>query len=144
MIAAVSSSISRAVGLQVAEGGIDEAGHQRPEPLMILGLRGGRGGAQGAAVEAALEGDDLVAALGRLCSRTSLMAASLASVPELQKNAWPPKLRSESALAQRPCSSVCQVLGTWINWPNWSRTASTTGGGQWPSRLQPQPGNRSR
>ena len=47
-----------------------------------------------------------------LCRRTSLMAASLASVPELQKNACPPKLRSESAFAQRPWASVYQVLGT--------------------------------
>ncbi len=53
-------------GVQVAERGVDEAGHQRPEPLVVLRLRGGRGRAQRAAVEAALEGDDLVALLGRV------------------------------------------------------------------------------
>ena len=37
-----------------------------------------------------------------------------------------------------------QVFGTWISWPTCSRTASTTRGGQWPSRLQPQPGKKSR
>ena len=46
------------------------------------------------------------------------MAASLASVPELQKKAWPPKLRSLKALAQSPCRSVYQVLGTCISLPN--------------------------
>ena len=30
------------------------------------------------------------------------MAASLASVPELQKNAWPPKLRSDKRLGPLP------------------------------------------
>ncbi len=64
-MAAVSSSIKRGGGLQVAEGGIGEAGHQRSQARVILRLRGGRGRAQGAAVKSALEGDDLVAALGR-------------------------------------------------------------------------------
>jgi hypothetical protein len=32
-----------------------------------------------------------------------LIAASLASVPELQKNAWPPNDRSESSFAHSPC-----------------------------------------
>ena len=131
-------------GVEIAEGGVDEAGHQRPQALVIFGL--GRGGqrAERAAVEAAFEGDDLVAVLGRACSRTSLMAASLASAPELQKKAWPPKLRSERAFAHCPWTSVCQVLGTWISVATCSRTASTTGPGQWPSSLQPQPGKKSR
>ena len=77
-------------------------------------------------------------------SRTSLIAASLASVPELQKKAWPPNDRSERSLAHSPCGSVYQVLGTWISRATCSWTARTTGSGQWPSRLQPQPGNRSR
>ena len=50
-----------------------------------------------------------------MCSRASLIAASLASAPELQKNAWPPKLRSLSSLAQRPWASMYQVFGTWIS-----------------------------
>ncbi len=29
-------------GVEVAEGGVDEAGHQRPESLVVLGLGGGR------------------------------------------------------------------------------------------------------
>ena len=72
------------------------------------------------------------------------MAASTASAPLLQKKAWPPKDLSESAHAKAPCASVYQVLGTWINCPTCSRTASTTRGGQCPSRLQPQPGKKSR
>ena len=47
-----------------------------------------------------------------VCSRASLIAASFASVPELQKNACPPKLRSESTWAHNPCHGVCQVFGT--------------------------------
>ena len=65
MMAAVSSSISAAVGLQVSERRVGEAGHQRPEALVILRLGGGGGRAEGAAVESALERDDLVAMLGR-------------------------------------------------------------------------------
>ena len=64
-MAAVSSSIRRGGGVQVAERRVGEAGHQRPQALVILGLGGGGGRAQGAAVETALEGDDLVAVLGR-------------------------------------------------------------------------------
>ena len=72
------------------------------------------------------------------------MAASLASAPLLQKKHWPPNDRSESAWANAPWASMYQVFGTWISWPTCSRTASTTRGGQWPSRLQPQPGKKSR
>ncbi len=53
-------------GVQIAEGGVDETGHQRSEPLVVLRLRGGRGGAERPAVEAALEGNDLVTLLGRV------------------------------------------------------------------------------
>ena len=48
-------------------------------------------------------------------SRTSLIAASLASVPELQKKACPPKDRSERSLAHSPCCSMYHVLGTWTS-----------------------------
>ena len=77
-------------------------------------------------------------------ARASLMAASLASAPLLQKKHWPPNDRRERASASSPWGSMYQVLGTWISLPTWSLTASTTLGGQCPIRLQPQPGNRSR
>ena len=73
-----------------------------------------------------------------------MIAASLASVPELQKKAWPPNDRSDRSLAHSPCGSMYQELGTWISLATCSCTACTTGAGQCPSRLQPQPGNRSR
>ena len=60
-------------------------------------------------------GDDLVPP-GLPLSRASLIAASFASVPLLQKKHWPPKpLRSLSAWASSPCGSVYQVLGTWMS-----------------------------
>ena len=43
--------------------------------------------------------------------RASLMAASLASAPELQKNVLPPKPVVAIHSASRPCGSVYQVLG---------------------------------
>ena len=58
------------------------------------------------------------------------MAASLASAPLLQKKLWPPNDRSARASASAPWASMYQVFGTWINCPTWSRTASTTRGGQ--------------
>ena len=143
MMAAVSSSISRAHGLQIAERRVDEAGHQRPEALVILGLGGGRGRAQRAAVKAALEGDDLVALLGRV-QADQLDGGFVGLGPRVAEERLPAETPLRRALAQSPCNSVCQVLGTWISWPNCSRTASTTGRGQWPSRLQPQPGKKSR
>ena len=48
-------------GAEVAERGVAEAGQQRADALVVLGLGRGGDGAVGAAVEAALEGDDLVA-----------------------------------------------------------------------------------
>ena len=51
--------------LQVAEGRSRRTLPPAAPALVILGLGGGRGRGQGAAVEPALEGDDLVAALGR-------------------------------------------------------------------------------
>ena len=77
-------------------------------------------------------------------ARASLMAASFASAPLLQKKHLPPNDRSESAWAKAPCASMYQVFGTWISVPTCSRTASTSRGGQCPSRLQPQPGKKSR
>ena len=41
-MAAVSSSISFADRVEVAEGGVDEAGHQRPQAFVILRLGRGR------------------------------------------------------------------------------------------------------
>ena len=77
-------------------------------------------------------------------TRASLMAASLASAPLLQKNALPPNARSESNWANSPCGSMYHVLGTWMSKPTCSRTASTIRGGQCPTRLHPQPGKKSR
>ena len=58
---------------------------------------------------------------------------------------WLPGIaRSDKACAKAPCASMYHVFGTWINWPTCSRTASTTRGGQWPIRLHPHPGKKSR
>ena len=63
--------------------------------------------------------------------RASLIAASFASVPELQKNDCPFQLvRTLSASASSACGSECQVLGTWISVPTCLRTASTMRGAQ--------------
>ena len=131
-------------GLQVAKGGVDEAGHQRPEPLVVLRLGRGRGGAQRPAVEAALERDDLVALLGRVQpgELDRRLVGLGARVAEERLAAETPLARGPgpSGLAA-PCAR-CWARGS--SWPNCSRTASTTVGGQCPSRLQPQPLNRSR
>ncbi len=66
---------------------------------MVLRLRGGGDRRQRAAVEAVLEGDDLVAP-GGVARRASLSAPSLASAPELQKKHLPPKERSEMIFAR--------------------------------------------
>src|SRR5437763_850103 len=49
-------------GVQVAVGGVAEAGEQRLQPLVVLGLARRAQGAERAAVEAVQRGDDLVAA----------------------------------------------------------------------------------
>ena len=49
-------------GLEVAEGGIAEAGQQRLDALVVLRLAGGGERAEGSAMEAVEHGDDLVAA----------------------------------------------------------------------------------
>ena len=48
---------------------------------------------------------------GGVWMRASLMAASFASVPELQNNYLPPKPASAIHWARRPCGSVCHVFG---------------------------------
>ena len=48
---------------------------------------------------------------GGMARRASLMAASFASAPELQKNVLPPNPVSAIHWARRPCGSVYQVLG---------------------------------
>ena len=72
------------------------------------------------------------------------MAASLASVPELQKNACPPKLRSESALAQRPLQLGVPRVGHVDQLAQLLAHRLDHRRGQWPNRPQPQPGNKSR
>ena len=47
-------------GVQVAEWGVDKAGHQGSQAFVILGLGRGRGRSHRAAVKSALEGDDFV------------------------------------------------------------------------------------
>ena len=50
-------------------------------------------------------------------SRASLIAASFASVPLLQKKHRPPKsVRSPSAWPSSACGSVYHVFGTWMSW----------------------------
>ena len=62
--------------------------------------------------------NDLVPARGVPVQPASLMAASFASAPLLQKKHWPPNDRSERAWANAPCASMYQVFGTWISWPD--------------------------
>jgi hypothetical protein len=90
-MAHVSSSISRADGVEVAERGVDESRPQRPEPLVVLRL--GRGRQVAPSVRPWKPPSNVMILYAPwACSRASLIAASLASAPLLQKNAWPPKL----------------------------------------------------
>ena len=53
-------------GFQIAERRVVETGQQRADAFVVLGLGRGAGGAVGATVEAACEGDDFVAAARRM------------------------------------------------------------------------------
>ena len=79
--------------------------------------------------------------------RTSLMAASLASAPELQKNtrACPSALsRPSSRSASRTPGSCTNRFEVCASLPTWADTASTMAGWAWPSALTAMPAIRSR
>ena len=76
--------------------------------------------------------------------RTSLIAASLASAPELQKNTDDPNDRSHSRTASRTFESVVNRFETCISLPTCSCTAATTFGWQWPTLLTEIPLRKSR
>ena len=76
--------------------------------------------------------------------RTSLSAASLASVPELAKNTRPSLPSSRSSRSARATSvscrnrlEVCAIARTW------RVTASVSAGWAWPSALTAMPAMRS-
>ena len=81
--------------------------------------------------------------------RASLMAASLASAPELQKNTWPPALlpsptsRSMSSATCQACS-VANSDETWTSVEAWRARASATSGWAWPSDTTAKPPRKSR
>ena len=79
-----------------------------------------------------------------VCSRASLIAASFASAPELQKNAWPPKLRSRKQLGPAALRFHVPGVGHVDQLGHLLLHRLDDRGGQWPSRLQPQPGKKSR
>ena len=143
--AAVWSSSDVGDGVQVVVGDVGEAGHHRLEARVILGLGRRRERGVGPAVEAALHRDDLEPARGvpvgpgELDGRLVGLGAAVAEEALAAERPLRERLRRTS-----PWASMYQVFGTWISWPTCSRTASTTRGGQWPSRLQPQPGKKSR
>ena len=130
--------------LEVVVRNIDEAGNHRLEPDVVLGLGGGRQCGVGPAVEPSLHRDDLEAPLLVTEGPGQLDGGLVGLGPAVAEEALAAERPLGQGLGERPWASMYQVFGTWINWPTWSRTASTTRGGQWPSRLQPQPGKKSR
>src|SRR5262249_15935507 len=78
------------------------------------------------------------------CFRTSLIAHSLASVPELQRNARPPRLDSQSLAASRTPPPLRYSFEGGVNVPTWSRTAWTTAGWQCPTEQTEIPARKSR
>ena len=106
-----SASPSR---VEVAERGVVEARQHRLDARVILRLAGRGQRSHRPAVEAVEHGDDLVAASAVPLSRASLIAASFASVPLLQKKHWPAKsVRSLSAWASSPAARCtrCSARG---------------------------------
>ena len=80
----------------------------------------------------------------RPVSRDSLNAASLASAPELQKNAFPRRPASaRSSSASATPGSETYRLETWPSVATCRLTASTTAGWPWPSALTAMPPSRS-
>ncbi len=75
--------------------------------------------------------------------RTSLIAASLASAPELQKNTHVAEGASQSRSASRTFD-VVNRFETCISRPTCSCTAATTFGWQWPTLLTEIPLRKSR
>ena len=77
--------------------------------------------------------------------RVSLIAASLASAPELAKNTLPgpESSRASSRSASSTCGRVAKKLETWPSVDSWVVTASTSAGWPWPSALTAMPPSRS-
>ena len=77
--------------------------------------------------------------------RTSLIAASLASVPELAKKTRPsPPSRSSRRSASLISPSCRNRLDVWATWATWRLTASTRAGWACPSELTAIPAIMSR
>ena len=76
--------------------------------------------------------------------RASLMAASFASAPLLQKKARSAKECSHKSCASRICGSMWYRLLTWIRVSAWARIASTILGWQCPRASTAIPPTKSR
>ena len=76
--------------------------------------------------------------------RASLIAASLASAPELQKKTREGNDSSTSRRASSICGRVRYRFDVWISSADCRLTAATTSGWAWPSRLTAIPATRSR
>ena len=94
-------------------------------------------------MKTAAERDDLVALLRRV-QPGQLDRRFVGLGPRIAEERLPAEAPLRERLGPSPCASVCQVLGTWISVATCSCTARTTGAGQCPSKLQPQPGKKSR
>lgn len=76
--------------------------------------------------------------------RANLMAASLASVPLLQKNTRSAKLLSTRLRARRAAGAVRNRLLVWHSRPAWSRRARCHPSSLWPSAFTAMPAVKSR
>ena len=103
--------------VEVVEGDEEEPGRERLEPDSIARVAGRGQGSERAAVERVVGDEDLVALRtldGLARFRASLIAASLASVPLLQKNARSRPERSTSRRAASTCSGIWYRFETWM------------------------------
>ena len=123
---------------------INESGNHRLEPDVVLGLsRRGQCGVR-ASVKAPFHRDDFESPLLMAKGPGQLDSGLIGLGTTVAEEALAPERPLRECLREPPWASIYQVFGTWINCPTWSRTASTTHGGQWPRRLQPHPGKKSR
>src|SRR6266849_5880453 len=76
--------------------------------------------------------------------RATLIAASLASAPELQKNTRDGKESWTSRRARSTWGRVKYRLDVWMRICAWAATAEATAGWAWPRRLTAIPATRSR
>jgi hypothetical protein len=78
------------------------------------------------------------------CRRASLIAASLASAPELQKNALSMFAIAQTFAAARSCSATRNRLEVWMSLPTCSCSAFVSTGWAWPRPFTAMPARPSR